>query len=149
MGKGDKSRYCKVLTQRQQNETEATVLRGSLRCVGSSFIADSHGWVLTHAVPVFNHLLFSQVEKLGTLKDFLLAKARRSSLAFRNNAATQLYQFSSLGLAPPKMAEFGLATWFRGSETVRGFNCSLGLCALSSSEGSLKSVEPPRGGPSL
>lgn len=32
------------------------------------------------------------------------------------------------------MAEFGLATWFRGSETVRGFSCSLGLCALSSGE---------------
>lgn len=32
------------------------------------------------------------------------------------------------------MAEFGLATWLRGSETVRGFSCSLGLCALSSGE---------------
>lgn len=56
---------------------------------------------------------------------------------------------SSLGLAPPNMAELGLATWFNGAATVRGFSCSLGLCALSSSEGSLKSSGPPRGGPSL
>lgn len=75
LGKGDKSTYCRILTQRQQNETEATVLRVSLRCVGRSFIADSHGWVLTHAVPVFNYLLFSQAERLGTLKDFFAGQS--------------------------------------------------------------------------
>lgn len=39
---------------------------------------------------------------------------------------------SSRGLAPPKIFEFGLATWFSGSETVRGFSCSRGRCARSS-----------------
>lgn len=45
---------------------------------------------------------------------------------------------SSLGLAPPKMAELGLATWLRGAATVRGFSCNLGLCALSSAKKKLE-----------
>lgn len=56
---------------------------------------------------------------------------------------------SSRGFAPPKMAELGLATWFSGSETVRGFSWRRGRCARSSSDGSLKSVAPPRGMASL
>ena len=47
-----------------------------------------------------------------------------------------LWTTSSLGLAPPKMAELGLATWLRGVATVRGLSWSRGLCALSSGEGS-------------
>lgn len=39
---------------------------------------------------------------------------------------------SSRGLAPPKIAEFGLATWLRGVATVRGLSWSRGRCALSS-----------------
>lgn len=39
---------------------------------------------------------------------------------------------SSLGLAPPKIAELGLATWLRGVSTVRGLSWSLGRWALSS-----------------
>lgn len=39
---------------------------------------------------------------------------------------------SSRGLAPPKIFEFGLATWLSGSATVRGFSCSRGRCARSS-----------------
>ena len=89
-----------------------------------------------------------------------------------------LWTTSSLGLAPPKMAELGLATWLRGVATVRGLSWSRGLCARSSgggkhsavyqgvarrrppaarlhvtiipSVGSLKSIlDPRRGGPSL
>lgn len=42
---------------------------------------------------------------------------------------------SSRGLAPPKIAELGFATWFRGPATVLGFSCSRGRCARSSAAG--------------
>lgn len=45
------------------------------------------------------------------------------------------------------MAEFGLATWLSGSETVRGFSCRRGRCARSSA-GKRQTDEPPVGLPS-
>lgn len=74
-----------------------------------------------------------------------------SRLPIPSQHQTQSCSFttSSRGLAPPKIAEFGLATWLRGVPTVRGLSWSRGRCALSSSVGSLKSMEDPRrGGPS-
>lgn len=89
----------------------------------------------------------------GHCRRHLLAPRRTAPR--RPRASTQahscsLWTTSSLGLAPPKIAELGLATWLRGVATVRGLSWSRGLCALSSSVGSLKSMLGPRsGGPSL
>lgn len=57
-----------------------------------------------------------------------------SRLPIPSQPQTQSCSFttSSRGLAPPKIAEFGLATWLRGVSTVRGLSWSRGRCALSS-----------------
>lgn len=63
-----------------------------------------------------------------------------SRLPIPSQPQTQSCSFttSSRGLAPPKIAEFGLATWLRGVATVRGLSWSRGRCALSSERKNIK-----------